>query len=394
MSNKNYTGNKFLTNKNMTEGEKRRLFDFKHIQLELRRKELENRIAREEFEAKLQQDTRKMMKKAKKAAKKAAFDVRYAYVAGGHFKNELLGFLTVFNLNRSTKVRTIHNIRYDENDKRMYLNIYERKDRDRSQKAKVFVYIHGGGWIGGYPATREGFTTRIAEKGYFVISIYYGEAPQYSHPKMIQNVYKAFAWLRTHAEEYNIDVDEIYVGGESAGAHLSAMAGAIATNPEYNALFDLDERSRHQRICGLVLNCGVYDMEKATTTGFKNIGIYTQSYCGGVEVKYLGDDNKKQISPIYWVTKDFPPTFAISGENDKLAILTFDFVKELYDKGVYIDHYHAQGRFAVHAFAVIQVLKITKIAMQGIYDFLSRLNSKPVGKKNKKRKQNRTETEV
>ena len=71
-----YTGNKFLTNKNMTENEKRSLFDFKHIQLELRRKELENKIAREEFEAKLEANTRKMMKKAKKAAKRAAYDVK------------------------------------------------------------------------------------------------------------------------------------------------------------------------------------------------------------------------------------------------------------------------------------------------------------------------------
>ena len=65
MSNKNYTGNKFLTNKNMTESEKRRLFDFKHVQLELRRKELENKIAREEFEARLEANTHAMMKKAK-----------------------------------------------------------------------------------------------------------------------------------------------------------------------------------------------------------------------------------------------------------------------------------------------------------------------------------------
>ena len=386
MSNKNYTGNKFLTNKNMTESEKRRLFDFKHVQLELRRKELENKIAREEFEARLEANTHAMMKKAKKAAKRAAYDVKYAYVFGGHVKNELVGALTIFNLNRSTKVRTTRFIRYDEDDKRMYLNVYERKDRDRTQKAKVFVYIHGGGWIGGYPGTREGFTTRVAEKGYFVVSIYYGEAPMYSHPKMIENIYKAFAWLKEHADEYNVDVSEIYVGGESAGAHLSAMAGAIATNPEYNALFNLDERSRHQKIAGLVLNCGVYDMLKATTTGFKNIGIYTQSYCGGVEVKDLDENMQKQISPLYWVTDKFPPTFAISGENDKLAVLTFDFVKELYEKGVYVDHYHAQGKYAVHAFAIIQSMKITKIAMQGIYEFLNKLDCKPVAKKKRKRK--------
>ena len=86
------------------------------------------------------------------------------------------------------------------------------------------------------------------------------------------------------------------------------------------------------------------------------------------------------------MTDKFPPTFAISGENDKLAVLTFDFVKELYDKGVYVDHYHAQGKYAVHAFAIIQSLRITKIAMQGIYEFLNSLDCKPVAKKKRKRK--------
>ena len=58
----------------------------------------------------------------------------------------------------------------------------------------------------------------------------------------------------------------------------------------------------------------------------------------------------------------------------------------LYENGVFIDHYHAEGKYAVHAFAVIQALKITKIAMQGIYDFLTALDLKPVAKKKRGRK--------
>lgn len=144
---------------------------------------------------------------------------------------------------------------------------------------------------------------------------------------MIQNVYKAFAWLKEHAEEYNYDADSIFVGGESAGAHLSSMAGAIATNPEYKAHFTLDEKSKDQKIAALMLNCGVYDMPKAVHTGFKNIGIYTQSYLKGTPVEECPEELQKEISPINWVTSDFPPTFAISAENDKLAVLTFDLVK-------------------------------------------------------------------
>ena len=166
-------------------------------------------------------------------------------------------------------------------------------------------------------------------------------------------------------------MDHIFVGGESAGAHLSSMAGAISTNPEYAAHFDLDERSKDQKISALMLNCGVYDFPKAVHTGFKNIGIYTQSYCKGTPVEECSEQLQKEVSPINWVTENFPPTFAISAENDKLAVLTFDLVKKFQQLGVAYEHYHGEGRWAVHAFAVAQFLKISKEAMKRTIAFLN-----------------------
>lgn len=114
---------------------------------------------------------------------KLLYDIKFAYVRTGHAKNELLGFLTVFNARRSLNVKVKRQVHYDmDGDRKLYLNIYERKDRDPGIKAPVFVYIHGGGWIGGLPETREAFNTRIAEAGYFVVSLYYGHSPFYPHP--------------------------------------------------------------------------------------------------------------------------------------------------------------------------------------------------------------------
>ena len=369
---------RILTTQNLFE--KRALYEQKYAQLEKRRDELDKKIRREEREAKIENAksevkavSKKARKYAKKQAKKAAYDAKYLYVAGGHMKNEFLGWLTIFNFHRSHKTKIERFIRYDENDKRLYLDLYERKDRDRTKKAKLFVYIHGGGWIGGLPETREAYTTVLCEKtGYVVASLYYGDAPFYGHPEMIQNVYKAFAWLKEHADEYNYDAEAIFVGGESAGAHLSSMAGAISTNPEYKAHFTLDERSKDQKIAALMLNCGVYDMPKAVHTGFKNIGIYTQSYLKGTPVEECPEELQKEISPINWVTSDFPPTFAISAENDKLAVLTFDLVKKLVDDGVPFEHYHGEGKWAVHAFAIGQFLQISKEAMARTIEFLKK----------------------
>lgn len=365
-------------------------FGKKHSELELRRERLNEsiRLNREEFNGLLRQKSVAAKSKAKKLSKKISFAVKYGYVYGGHVKNEILGMLTLYNAGRSFAVKTQRHIRYDPSDPKLYLNMYFPRRAAVNGKNRLFVYIHGGGWIGGWPEAREAFTTRIAAAGYAVASLYYGTAPAYAHPKMIQNIYKAFAFLKENAERYNIDADKIFVGGESAGAHLAAMAGCISSNPEYGSRFELDALSRDIKIAGLVLNCGVYDMERALGTGFRNVGVYTQAYCGGVAVEDLSCDKKKEISPIYWVNKDFPSSFVISAENDKLAVLSFDFVAKLFQTGIYVEHFHATGKAAVHAFAVSQALRISREAMKEIKAFLKKISRDPVG--NKKSALNKT----
>lgn len=129
-------------------------------------------------------------------------------------------------------------------------------------------------------------------------------------------------------------------------------------------------------------------MERALGTGFRNVGIYTQAYCGGIKVTDTSESFRREISPIYWVTDNFPPSFVISAENDKLAVMSFDFAAELFAKGVYVEHFHATGKAAVHAFAVSQALRISREAMKEIKAFLKKISRDPVG--NKKSALNKT----
>ena len=122
-------------------------------------------------------------------------------------------------------------------------------------------------------------------------------------------------------------------------------------------------------------------MEKALSTGFRNVGIYTQAYCGGIKVTDTPESFRREISPIYWVTDNFPPSFVISAENDKLAVMSFDFAAELFAKGVYVEHFHATGKTAVHAFAVCQAFAISREAMREIKIFLKKISRDPVGDK-------------
>jgi acetyl esterase/lipase len=314
----------------------------------LSRNKLLKQLRREQFE----KDTREIKKRAK-----------FLYVRGGHAKNEFLGFMTVLNMERALDVDIERRVRYADDDKSLYLNIYQPKNRDMRVKLPVFVYIHGGGWIGGLPENREAYTTRIAEAGYFVISLFYGHSPEYAHPKPLENIYKAFSWLKRNAQKYNVDADAVFLGGESAGAHMCAMAGATASNAEYASFFKLPEDAMTQRIRGLVLNCGVYDLDKAYEIDFKNIGLYIDSFAGA-EYKSLPENVRRQMSPVNYLNGNYPPVFAISAENDALNTLTYDFVFKLDGLGVNVRHFEATGLFAVHAFAIAPVLDISKQALK------------------------------
>ncbi|HPD02736.1 MAG TPA: alpha/beta hydrolase [Eubacteriales bacterium] len=279
----------------------------------------------------------------------------------------------LLNLGASKEVVWERKIKYCD-DENLYLNVCDKKEPD-GEKRPVFVYIHGGGWVSGKPETREGVVSKIVEKGFLGISIYYGYAPKYGHPEAVQNIYKALAWLVDNAEKYNADISRIYVGGESAGAHLTATVGAIYANEEYKSAFDLEPKSKDLKISGLVLICGVYDMEVAAKSGFPFIKSYIYAYFKK-PLKLLNTEEGRLISPAHFITEAFPASFHITAAMDALRHGGAMFYDQVKSKGVKCVHYYAKGAWSIHAFAVAQALKLSKIAMKGILEFLSELENK------------------
>ena len=73
------------------------------------------------------------------------------------------------------------------------------------------------------------------------------------HPDHIEDVAKAFAWLKNNAQKYGYDGDRIFVGGFSSGAHLSAL---LALDPNYLAAHGLDLTD----ISGAIPVAGAYEL--------------------------------------------------------------------------------------------------------------------------------------
>lgn len=284
------------------------------------------------------------------------------------YKTEKLAGKLLFNLNMSDGVEIKRKIEYCSNSD-LYLNICQPKEK-QSSKLPVFIYLHGGGWIAGSPEGREAFATRIANCGFFVVSVFYGLSPKYTHPEPILNIYKAIEYLYNNEEKYNIDLSNTFMGGESAGGHLSAIVGAISSNEEYKKTFALPEMSKNITFRGLFLNCGIYDISRVINSGFKHIKIFVTCYFGNSLRRLSKDKKLEEMSPINFVTPNFPCSYIITADSDKLADNGFRFMEKLKENGVNYTHYHGKGLFAVHAFPVAQSLKITKEVMNELEKFL------------------------
>jgi acetyl esterase/lipase len=90
----------------------------------------------------------------------------------------------------------------------------------------VMVFVHGGGFTVGIKDQYAFVGEVLAAHGIATAVISYRLSPKTSYPGHVQDVARAFAWVRTHGAEYGGRTEKIFVSGHSAGATLVGMLGA------------------------------------------------------------------------------------------------------------------------------------------------------------------------
>lgn len=87
----------------------------------------------------------------------------------------------------------------------------------------LLVFLHGGGWMLGDLDTHDAMCRHLADRaGCAVLAVGYRLAPEHPFPAGLDDCATAFAWARREAAALGCDPDRIALGGESAGANLTA----------------------------------------------------------------------------------------------------------------------------------------------------------------------------
>ncbi|MEV0030154.1 alpha/beta hydrolase [Nocardia sp. NPDC050793] len=99
-----------------------------------------------------------------------------------------------------------------------------------SDTPPLLVFFHGGGYVLGDVNTHDEpcrMLCRYAEVQ--VLSVDYRLAPEHPFPAGVDDALAAFRWGVAHASALGADADRVAVGGDSAGATLSAAVAQITT---------------------------------------------------------------------------------------------------------------------------------------------------------------------
>lgn len=96
--------------------------------------------------------------------------------------------------------------------------------RARDASRPVIVFVTGGMWIIGYKAWGALLAITLMRRGFIVASLDYRNFPQGTVGDMAADVGAGIGWVRRRAASLGGDPKKVFVVGQSAGAHLAAIA--------------------------------------------------------------------------------------------------------------------------------------------------------------------------
>ena len=220
---------------------------------------------------------------------------------------------------------------------------------DNSNKKKpLIILLHGGGFIGGSKEATAAYARTLSSYGYIVANVDYAFAPEHVYPTPIIQVSKAITYLKDNKERFNIDDNNIFIAGGSAGAQIASQIAAIQTNKELANIMGIKPVLDKKELKGVILFCGLYNMRNVSETGFPGIKEYLWAYTG--EKNFETYKRLDEISTIHHITEDYPPTFITAGDMDKLESQSKEMVKILKDKGVQCTSVFFKDKRLVHQY--------------------------------------------
>lgn len=186
------------------------------------------------------------------------------------------------------------------------------------------VLMVSGGWKSGTGSFRPWMTAPLLRSGYTVFAVYHISQPQVTVMDITEDVQRAVRYIRHHAREYGVDPSRLGVTGGSSGGHLSLMLATRGGPGVPDATDPVDAESSAVQAVAIFY----------PVTDLLNLGESTENLGDGGPpksfVRGFGPDSTnlavwkvigREMSPIFHVNSNLPPTLIYHGDADTLVPL-------------------------------------------------------------------------
>ena len=197
----------------------------------------------------------------------------------------------------------------------------------------AIIFVVSGGFFSSHEAINPAFFKEYLGRGYVVFAVVHGSQPKFTIPEILEDMNRSVRFIRYHAKGYKIDPDRIGITGGSAGGHLSLMQGTHGDKGNADAKDPIEKTSSRVQCVACFfpptdfLNYGEKGKDalgRGTLAAFKAPFDFKEFDKEEKCFVSVTDEKKfleigKQISPIYHVTEDAPPTLILHGDADTLV---------------------------------------------------------------------------
>ncbi len=175
------------------------------------------------------------------------------------------------------------------------------------------LLIHGGGWRQGSKAMLPSQAEVYCEQGFTCLACEYRLTPEAPWPAQIHDVKAAMRYFRAHAEDWGVDPARIAAHGNSAGAHLALLLAGTVGQPAFEG-----EGGTPGIDTSVAAVIAVYP-PVGFSVGKRGSGMTPATALLGPEPDLAAAE---AASPMHYVRPDFPPTFFLHGNADKVVPVT------------------------------------------------------------------------
>ncbi|WP_062184053.1 alpha/beta hydrolase [Sphingopyxis sp. C-1] len=195
-------------------------------------------------------------------------------------------------------------------------------------KLPVMLYIHGGGWTLFSIDTHDRLMREYAARaGIAVLGIDYSLSPESKFPVALEECAAALDWIAAQADALNLDAGRVLIGGDSAGANLSAATCLLQR-----------QRGRPLPIA-MLLNYGAFAPEHTPSYARFGAGDYSLE-ADEMDIfwaNYIDTPDQLAdplVAPLRADLSGMPPSFLAIADCDILADCNDAFASKLEAAGV------------------------------------------------------------